>query len=209
MDFMGLTYQPSIQNSPLGARWYLFAFEDFDVIVMYIRRTIFLVRVTKLPPFMCCIIQPVFCGNVFVHFQCIEEVREVNFWISFMPVLRNLLSWEQGHIVSLEPGRVNPTNLRPGTLPSVWLRIYGHAKTKAGMWLSQDIPDQSAVRDTGYNYILQILSMMERGWVGWSVGGSNQSNLRTRSTPTVKRVGGYQAGKGRRGGERGPSQSNE
>ena len=28
--------------------------------------------------------------------------------------------------------------------------------------------------------------MMERGWVGWSVGGSNQSNLRTRSTPTVR-----------------------
>ena len=101
-----------------------------------------------------------------VHVQCIKEVREVNFWISFMPVLRSLLSWEQGHIVSLVPGRMNLINLRPGTLPSVWLRIYGHAKSKAGMWLSRDTPDQSAVRDTGYNYILQILPMMKWEWLG-------------------------------------------
>ena len=68
--------------------------------------------------------------------------------------------------MSLVPGRVNLTNLRPGTLPSVWLRINGHAKSKAGTWLSQDTPDQSAVRDTGYNYISQILPMMKREWLG-------------------------------------------
>ena len=104
--------------------------------------------------------------------------------------------------MSLVPGRMNLINLRPGTLPSVWLRIYGHAKSKAGTWLSQDTPDQSAVRDIGYNYISQILPMMKREWLGLECRREQPVQSADQKHPGNRRVGGeQQARKGRRVGE--------
>ena len=64
---------------------------------MPIRCSCLLMGVSKSPVLLNRYIQPVFSRNALVLFNCVEQVKEADIWVLFIPRLRNLFSREQRH----------------------------------------------------------------------------------------------------------------
>ena len=64
---------------------------------MPIRCSCLLMGVSKSPVLLNRYIQPVLSRNALVLFNCVEQVKEADIWVLFIPRLRNLFSGEQRH----------------------------------------------------------------------------------------------------------------
>ena len=64
---------------------------------MPIRCSCLLMGVSKSPVLLNRYIQPVFSRNALVLFNCVEQVKETDIWVLFIPRLRNLFSGKQRH----------------------------------------------------------------------------------------------------------------